>query len=140
VTRADLPAALHAALARELPAAIGLRHDLHAHAEPSGSEHRTSATVAAAPGAADAPVIGGTGRVVRIGPQSGPCVAVRAELDALPVTEETGAPWASQTSAMHACGHDVHLAALVALGRAARTVGRASTSLSPAGPSTITTA
>jgi amidohydrolase len=122
VTGAELSAALHAALTRELPAAVGLRRDLHAHAELSGSEHWTSATVAAALGAAGAPVIGGTGRLVRIGPQAGPCVAVRAELDALPITEETGAPWASQTGAMHACGHDVHLAALVALGRAARSV------------------
>jgi amidohydrolase len=120
VTSADLAAALRAALADELPDAVRLRHDLHAHAEPSGAEHRTSATVLAALGAADGPVIGGTGRIVRVGPQSGPCIAVRAELDALPMAEQTGAPWASQTGAMHACGHDVHLAALVALARAAR--------------------
>jgi amidohydrolase len=120
VTSADLAAALRAALADELPDAVRLRHDLHAHAELSGAEHRTSATVVAALNAADGPVIGGTGRIVRIGPQSGPCIAVRAELDALPMAEQTGAPWASQTGAMHACGHDVHLAALVALARAAR--------------------
>jgi amidohydrolase len=120
VRNADLANALRAALAGELAEAVRLRHDLHAHAEPSGAEHRTSATVVAALNAADGPVIGGTGRIVRIGPQSGPCIAVRAELDALPVVEQTGAPWASQTGAMHACGHDVHLAALVALARAAR--------------------
>jgi amidohydrolase len=123
VTTAELAAALRAALAGELAEAVALRHDLHAHAEPSGAEHRTSATVAAALDAADGPVIGGTGRIVRIGPQAGPCVAIRAELDALPVAEQTGAPWASQTGAMHACGHDVHMAALVALARAARKVG-----------------
>jgi amidohydrolase len=39
-------------------------------------------------------------------------VALRAELDALPISEETGAPWAATNGAMHACGHDVHLAAL----------------------------
>jgi amidohydrolase len=122
VTSADLAAALRAALAGELPDAVRLRHDLHAHAELSGAEHRTSATVAAALDAADAPVIAGTGRIVRLGPRSGPCIAVRAELDALPIAEQTGAPWASQTGAMHACGHDVHLAALVALARAARQV------------------
>ena len=43
MTGAELSAALRAALTRELPAAVRLRHDLHAHAEPSGSEHRTSA-------------------------------------------------------------------------------------------------
>jgi amidohydrolase len=122
VTSAGLSAALHDALDGELSAAVELRHDLHAHPELSGSEHRTSATVAAALDAADAPLIGGTGRIVRIGPQSGSCVAIRAELDALPVTEETGVPWASQTGVMHACGHDVHLAALVAVARAARRV------------------
>ncbi len=122
MTGTGLAAQLQAALAAELGDAVRLRHDLHAQAEPSGSEYRTSATVAAALGAADAAAIGGTGRIVRIGPQSGPCVAIRAELDALPITEQTGVPWASQTGAMHACGHDVHLAALVALGRAAARV------------------
>jgi amidohydrolase len=120
VNGASLSAALHAALARELSGAVALRHDLHCRAELSGSEYRTAATVSAALGAADAPAVAGTGRIVRIGPQSGPCVAIRAELDALPVTEQTGVPWASQTGAMHACGHDVHLAALVAVARAAR--------------------
>ena len=119
---ASLDAALRAALARELGEAVRLRRDLHAHPELSGSEHRTAATVSAALGAADAPAVAGTGRIVRIGPQSGPCVAIRAELDALPVAEQTGVPWASQNGAMHACGHDVHLAALVALARAARGV------------------
>ncbi|HTS95752.1 MAG TPA: amidohydrolase [Streptosporangiaceae bacterium] len=118
-------AALRAALERELDDAVRLRRDLHAHAELSGSEHRTAATVAAALGAPDAPPVAGTGRIIRIGPPSGPCVAVRAELDALPVAEQTGVAWACATGAMHACGHDVHLAALAALGRAARRVAQA---------------
>lgn len=118
----SLGAALRAALASELDEAVQLRHHLHAHPELSGSEHRTAATVSAALGAAGAPAVAGTGRIVRIGPQSGPCVAIRAELDALPVAEQTGVPWASPAGAMHACGHDVHLAALVALARAARGV------------------
>jgi amidohydrolase len=122
VSDASLDTALRAALARELDEAVRLRHHLHAHPELSGSEHRTAATVSAALGAADAPAVGGTGRIVRIGPRSGPCVAIRAELDALPVAEQTGVPWASPSGAMHACGHDVHLAALVALARAARGV------------------
>ena len=66
--------------------------------------------------------VAGTGRLLRIGPATGPAIAVRAELDALPVAERTGAAWSSEVSgAMHACGHDVHLAALVALARAAAT-------------------
>ncbi len=120
--RTSLRAALRGALARELPDAIELRHELHAHPELSGSEGRTAAAVAAALGVPDAPAVAGTGRLVRIGPAAGPCIAIRAELDALPIAEQTAAPWASRTGAMHACGHDVHLAALVALGRAARRV------------------
>jgi amidohydrolase len=111
---------LRADLAAELGAAVALRHELHADAEPSGSEFRTAARVAAALGAPDAPAVAETGRLIRIGRPDGPCVALRAELDALPITEQTGAQWASRTGAMHACGHDVHLAALTAVGRAVR--------------------
>jgi amidohydrolase len=125
VTSADLAARLRAGVASELDDAIALRHELHADAELSGSEYRTAARVAAALGGGDAAPVAGTGRIVRIGPAHGPSVALRAELDALPVLEQTGAPWASRTGAMHACGHDVHLAALSALGRAARTADRA---------------
>ena len=59
-----------------------------------------------------------TGRLARVGPQ-GEAVAVRAELDALPIEEETGAPFAATNEFMHACGHDIHMAALAALFRAA---------------------
>ncbi len=111
---------LTALLAAELPAAVQLRHDLHRHAELSGAEGRTAAAVATALGAPDAPAIAGTGRLIRIGPAAGPVIAIRAELDGLPIAEQTGVPWSSATGAMHACGHDVHLAALTALGRAAR--------------------
>jgi amidohydrolase len=67
-------------------------------------------------------VVAGTGRLIRIGPAAGPAIGIRAELDALPIAEETGATWSSVTGAMHACGHDVHLAALTAVARAARHV------------------
>ncbi|TQS42961.1 M20 metallopeptidase family protein [Cryptosporangium phraense] len=65
--------------------------------------------------------IAGTGRLLRIGPD-GPAVGLRAEMDGLPVAEATGAPFAAVNGAMHACGHDVHLAALVAVVRAARRI------------------
>ncbi|HKF33204.1 MAG TPA: hypothetical protein VKB37_12630, partial [Jatrophihabitantaceae bacterium] len=100
-----LSAELSGLLATELPAAIELRHDLHRHAELSGAEARTAATVTAALGAPDAAEVAGTGRLIRIGPTAGPAIAIRAELDALPIAEETGAPWSSVTGAMHACGH-----------------------------------
>jgi amidohydrolase len=114
-----LRAELTALLAAEIPAAIGLRHELHQRAELSGAEAGTAAAVAAAMGFPDAPAVAGTGRLIRIGPADGPSIAVRAELDALPIPERTAVPWACLTGAMHACGHDVHLAALTALGRAA---------------------
>jgi amidohydrolase len=114
---------LSALVAAELPAAVELRHDLHRHAELSGGEARTAAAVAAALGDPDALVVAHTGRLIRIGPSAGPAVAIRAELDALPIVEETGAAWSSATGAMHACGHDVHLAALTAVGRAVRRAG-----------------
>jgi amidohydrolase len=117
---AELARQLSSGIAAELDAAVALRHELHQQAEPSGAEHRTAAMVAAALGAPDAPVIADTGRLIRIGRKDGPCIALRAELDALPITEQTPVPWASRTGAMHACGHDVHLAALTAIGRAAR--------------------
>jgi amidohydrolase len=120
VTPGPVPrSALSALVAAELPAAVELRHELHRNAELSGAEAETAATVAAALGVPDAPAIAGTGRLIRIGPSRGPAIAIRAELDALPIAEETGAPWSSVTGAMHACGHDVHLAALTAVGRAA---------------------
>jgi len=124
MTSPVLAALLRAGVASQLADAVLLRHELHADPEPSGSEHRTAARVAAALGDSDAATVAGPGRILRIGPEAGPCIAIRAELDALPILEQTGAPWASRTGAMHACGHDVHMAALVAVARAARAVHR----------------
>ncbi|GII94970.1 M20 metallopeptidase family protein [Sinosporangium siamense] len=115
-----LLASLRSALERELPAAVGLRHRLHAAPDLSGAEGPTRdlllAELAGVAGTVDP--VGGTGALARVG-GPGPAVGVRGELDALAVTEETGVPWASnRPGRMHACGHDVHLAALVALCRA----------------------
>ncbi|WP_233153667.1 M20 family metallopeptidase [Kineosporia sp. R_H_3] len=106
------------ALDAELPAAVALRHRIHAAPEVSGHETATTAAVVAAIGAGAGTASATTGRVLRIGP-GGPAVAVRAELDALPLVEATGATYAATNGAMHACGHDVHLAAVTALARAA---------------------
>jgi amidohydrolase len=114
----DLLRALLASLDAELPEAIPLRERLHANPEPSNAEHGTSHMIADVLGATEN--IAGTGLVARAGPPQGRAVAVRAELDALPMKEETGAPFAAENGFMHACGHDVHMAALAALFRAAR--------------------
>jgi amidohydrolase len=121
---AELSARLRAAVAAELDAAVALRHELHAEPELSGSEERTAARVAEALGEPGAPAVVQTGRLIRIGRLDGPCIALRAELDALPITEQTGVAWTSRNGAMHACGHDVHLAALTAVGRAGRAAGQ----------------
>jgi amidohydrolase len=110
--------ALRAAVRAELPAATTLRHDLHRHPDLSGAEEATAERVRAALGPVKTHPVAGAGLLVRIGPPDGPAVAVRAELDALPVTETTGVPWSATGPRMHACGHDVHLAALTALARA----------------------
>jgi amidohydrolase len=103
---------------RELPAAVALRHTLHERPELAHAEEWTAATVAQALPVQSA-TVAGTGRIARIGLVDGPAVAVRAELDGLPIEERTGAPFSATGGTMHACGHDVHMAALVALTRAA---------------------
>ncbi len=113
---------LLAGLEPELPAAVALRHRLHSEPELAHAEHRTAAAVAQELPLASA-TVAGTGRIARVGPTGGAAVAVRAELDGLPVLERTGAPFAAGGGAMHACGHDVHMAALVALTRAAHALG-----------------
>jgi amidohydrolase len=114
--------ALLQAADQEVPTAVALRRELHASPELGGHETRTASRVAAALGEPDAPSVT-TGRLVRIGAAGGPSVAIRAELDALPLTEQTPVAWASRNGASHSCGHDVHLAALTVAGRAVRRVG-----------------
>ncbi|NCD20741.1 MAG: M20/M25/M40 family metallo-hydrolase, partial [Actinobacteria bacterium] len=108
-------------LREELPGAIELRHRLHADPRLSGDECDTAAAVAQAIGI-EFETVAGCGGWARIGPGEGDAVAVRGELDALPGTERTGASFAASEGAVHACGHDVHLAALTALARAAARV------------------
>ncbi|HET8960967.1 amidohydrolase [Nocardioides sp.] len=94
---------------------VELRRDLHAHPELSWAEERTTRIVATRLAEAGARVtrLDGTGLVAEVG-DGGPIVALRADLDALPVEDTTGAEWASVTPGVaHACGHDVHTAGLV---------------------------
>ena len=114
--------ALLAALDGELAGAVELRRRLHAAPELAHQEHATTRTITEAlPVAARSAA--GTGLLALVG-EAGPApVAVRAELDGLPVRERTGAPFSAGGETMHACGHDVHMAALVALCRAAVRIG-----------------
>ncbi len=100
--------------------------DLHEHPELSLQEEQTAAKVAARLQSLGYEVttgIGGTGVVGLLRNGSGPAVMLRADMDALPLEEKTGLPYASKVIAkdhnglvvpvMHACGHDVHTACLV---------------------------
>jgi amidohydrolase len=101
------------------------RH-LHQHPELSHQEHDTAAAVArrlSGFGYEVHEAIGGTGVIGMLSNGAGPAVLLRADMDALPVKEQTGLPYASTTTArdadgtevpvMHACGHDVHVTCLL---------------------------
>ena len=92
------------------------RRHVHQHPELSFQETETARFVAETLqgfGIAVETGIGKTGVVGHLG-QGSPCIALRADMDALPVTEETGLPFASQNKGvMHACGHDTHVACLL---------------------------
>ena len=102
----------HELLDQELPQLIELRRHLHAHPELSGQEHQTAALVAGELRELGWQVqegVGRTGVVAELGPSSAPLVGLRVDMDALPVEERTGLPFASkQQGVMHACGHDIH--------------------------------
>ena len=105
----------------------GWRHDIHQHPELGYAEKRTSALVAAHLRSLGIEVqenVGGIPGVVGVlkGGKPGPTVALRAEMDALPVTEMVDVPFKSmvrttyngqETGVMHACGHDMHVAILM---------------------------
>ncbi|MFD5726904.1 amidohydrolase [Streptomyces sp. NPDC058368] len=107
--------ALSPALTQEtIRPALTLYLDVHRHPETSGEEARTAALFADRLTAAGLDVtrgIGGHGVVGVLRNGDGPRVYLRTELDALPLRELTGLPYASTGPAMHACGHDLHLAA-----------------------------
>ncbi|WP_330282902.1 amidohydrolase [Streptomyces sp. NBC_00588] len=102
-------------LTAELPVAglTDFYRDLHRHPELSLQEHRTAARLAerlAKAGYETVDGIGGTGVAGLLRNGEGPTVLLRADMDALPVQEETGLPYASEVpGVMHACGHDLHV-------------------------------
>jgi hippurate hydrolase len=108
-----------------------LRHDLHRAPEISWNEHRTAARLEqalASLGAGDIRRVAGTGVVARLPGRDAraPVVALRGDIDALPIHEATGLDFASQNpGVMHACGHDVHATWTIGAGMLlARSPGR----------------
>jgi hippurate hydrolase len=96
---------------------IAVYEDLHTHPELSDAEHRTAGIAAdwlRTRGYEVIEGVGGTGVVGVLRTGDGPVVLLRADMDALPVTEATGLPYASTVDGvMHACGHDLHVACLL---------------------------
>ncbi len=108
-----------AAMAERLaPRLIALRRDIHAHPELAFEETRTAGIVAAELarlGIVHRTGVGRTGVLGVIeGARPGPTLAIRADMDALPIEEETGLDFASTVKGkMHACGHDIHTSTLL---------------------------
>ena len=105
-------AGLEERLEELLPELIQLRRHLHRHPELSGHERQTAALVAGELrrwGWQVTEGIGRTGVMAELGPAGAPIVALRVDLDALPIEERTGLDYASSRQGlMHACGHDIH--------------------------------
>ncbi len=112
---------MHDKVAALLPDLKAFYEDLHAHPELSFAEHRTAGLMADRLEALGYEVtrgVGGTGVVAMMRNGEGPTVLLRADMDALPVEEATGLPYASRVTATdpsgaevpvaHACGHDMH--------------------------------
>ncbi|MFC5607216.1 M20 aminoacylase family protein [Variovorax soli] len=113
---------------------IGIRRDIHRHPELAFGEHRTAALVAEKLKAWGYEVeegLGGTGVVGRLVRGDGKRrLGIRADMDALPIDEATGLPYAScNHGVMHACGHDGHTAMLLAAAHHLATRGRFSGTL-----------
>ena len=118
------------AVRADMPGLLDIYRDLHAHPELSGQEGRSAAILAEAARKAGFTVttgVGGTGVVAVLKNGPGPVVLLRADMDALPVAEQTGLPYASTvmsktregaaTAVMHACGHDTHMTAWIGTAR-----------------------
>ena len=98
---------------------LSWRRDFHAHPELSNNEFRTTEKIVEllksfGCDSVERPLPTGAVAIIK-GAKPGKCVAIRADIDALPVKEETGLPIASQNDGvMHACGHDTHISMLLA--------------------------
>jgi hippurate hydrolase len=117
-------------VAAEMPSLMTLYRDLHAHPELSFQEKATSAKLAALVkllGFTVTESVGSTGVVAVLKNGPGPTLLIRADMDALPVEEKTGLPFAStvhattrdgvESGVMHACGHDTHMTAWIGTAR-----------------------
>ena len=111
---------LDAVLAAHGPALVDLRRDLHSHPELGRAERRTTARVRErleAVGLQPTIFPSQVGLYCDIGSNDGPLIALRADIDALPIADEKDVPYKSAVPGVcHACGHDVHTAIVVGAG------------------------
>jgi amidohydrolase len=118
------PPTFRDAVASRTSGAVAIRRDLHEHAELSTQEHRTQGVILErlrAAGLDDVRASADTGATAIVrGTKPGPNLLWRADIDALPLIEETGLPFASHEKAMHACGHDGHVAIALAMAEIAQ--------------------
>ncbi len=138
----DLAERIRDAAAALAPRLVSLRCDIHSHPELGFEETRTAGIVAAELARLGIPHRTGLGRTGVVGTieggRPGPTLAIRADMDALPIQEETGLPFASTAPGkMHACGHDIHTATLLGVaavlkGLAPRLAGRVALVFQPA--------
>lgn len=105
---------------------VAWRRHLHRHPELSRQEYNTTAFIAerlAEVGLNPKVLPAGTGVICDFGPEHRPRIALRADIDALPMTEQTGASYASTVPGVsHSCGHDAHTAILLAVAQALASV------------------
>lgn len=113
-------------LAAHVDDLVAWRRHLHRHPELGRQEFATTQFVAdrlVEAGLNPKTLPGGTGLICDLGPDHGPRIALRADMDALPLAERTGAPYASTVpNVAHACGHDGHTAVLLGAATALTTV------------------
>ncbi len=110
-----------AAIDADMPSLMAIYRDLHANPELSLEEVRSAGIMAAEAKKAGFTVttgVGGTGVVAVLQNGPGKTVLIRADMDALPLTEKTGLPYASKKAGvMHACGHDTHMTGWIGTAR-----------------------
>ena len=116
-----LQAQLDSFLAGQEDRLIAFRRDVHMHPELGYAEHRTTARIAeelTAAGLRPMPLPKGTGLICEVGCGDGPVVALRADIDALPLPDEKDVPYRSTVPGVaHACGHDVHTTIMLGVAR-----------------------
>lgn len=114
----DPTTAIRALTERIEPQLIDIRRDIHAHPELGFEEVRTAGVVTRELTRLGIPHQAGVGKTGVVGliegGRPGPVLAIRADMDALPIQETSGLPWAStKPGLMHACGHDIHTTTLL---------------------------